>query len=339
MRKLMTAILTMSILFIGCSKKAENFKIDEQNGIKVYSNTEIPNDPNAKLDLKKLFTVSSEAQTDSNACMKRPVSLTADKLDNIYILDVMSMSVKKFDSSGNFIKSIGRMGQGPGELFYPSIMFIDNDTLNLMSAGSRKISKFDLDGNFYSDKLITDQTQLQNTKISRDGQKIVSYVVKPIMKEGQQPDIDFALSVLEMGNLKEKSVLNSKILSVQDLMAGKIDFNDLVIPFIPGNDYVYISENSDNQYRILGYDYNGKKQIEIRKDFKMIRYENAEKEEYITEMKKMMQGTKELKVGNFKKPSLRYIPINTEDYWSIRMLTGMKIRMASILTYLRTVNS
>ncbi|MBU4486861.1 MAG: 6-bladed beta-propeller [Candidatus Delongbacteria bacterium] len=311
MRKLMTAILTMSILFIGCSKKAENFKIDEQNGIKVYSNTEIPNDPNAKLDLKKLFTVSSEAQTDSNACMKRPVSLTADKLDNIYILDVMSMSVKKFDSSGNFIKSIGRMGQGPGELFYPSIMFIDNDTLNLMSAGSRKISKFDLDGNFYSDKLITDQTQLQNTKISRDGQKIVSYVVKPIMKEGQQPDIDFALSVLEMGNLKEKSVLNSKILSVQDLMAGKIDFNDLVIPFIPGNDYVYISENSDNQYRILGYDYNGKKQIEIRKDFKMIRYENAEKEEYITEMKKMMQGTKELKVGNFKKA---IVAIHTDKY-------------------------
>jgi hypothetical protein len=311
MKKIIILIITAAVIFAGCSKN-DGFKVEEQNGIKIYSNTDVPNDPNAKLDLKKLFTISSEAQADTNAYMKRPITITADAGNNIYILDILTMSVKKFDPAGNFVKSIGRMGQGPGELFYPSIMFFDKDTLNIMSAGSRKLSKFDSDGNFYYDKMLMEQAQLQNTKISRDGEKIASYIAKQISKgEGQMPDIDFSLSVINRGDLTEKSSLSSKTIAIQDLMGGKIDLNDLVIPFVPGNDFVYVSENSDNQYRIFGYDYEGKKQMEIRKDFKMIRYENAEKEEYIASMKKMMQGTQEVKVGNFKKA---IVAMHTDKY-------------------------
>jgi len=295
-------LLTASLLLISaCSKKVENFKTEEQNGIKIFSNTETPNDPTAKLELKKLFTISSEAQTDTNAYLKRPIALTVDKNDNIYILDLMSMSAKKFDNTGNFLKSIGRMGQGPGELFYPSIMFIDKDTLNIMSAGSRKLSKFDLDGNFYYERLLAEQSQLQVTKFSRDAQKSASYVMKQIQKEGGMPDIVFGLSVINITDLTEKVSLSSLKFAFQDLMSGKIDYNDLIIPFIPDNDYVYVSENSDNQYRIFGYDYEGKKQIEIRKDFKIVRFESAEKEGYLASMKKDMPGNQEVKVGNFKK--------------------------------------
>ncbi len=311
MRKLRTALIIMAIIFAGCSKKVENFKTEEQNGIKIYSNTETPNDPTAKLELKKLFTISSEAQTDTSAYLKKPITLTADNNNNVYILDLMSMSAKKFDSSGNFVKSIGRMGQGPGELFYPSIMFIDKDTLNIMSEASRKLSKFDLDGNFYYEKLMTDQSQLQVTKFSRDAQKSASYVVKQIQKEGGMLDIIFGLSIIKIDDLTEKASISSLKFDFQDLMSGKIDYNDLIIPFTPDNKYVFVSENSDNQYRIFGYDYEGKKKIEIRKDFKMVRYEPAEKEEYIASLKKDMPNNQEVKVGNFKKA---IITMNTDKY-------------------------
>jgi len=311
MRKLMKALIIMAIIFAGCTKKIENFKTEEQNGIKIYSNTETPNDPTAKLELKKLFTISSEAQTDTSAYLKKPITLTADNNNNVYILDLMSMSAKKFDSSGNFVKSIGRMGQGPGELFYPSIMFIDKDTLNIMSEASRKLSKFDLDGNFYYEKLMTDQSQLQVTKFSRDAQKSASYVVKQIQKEGGMLDIIFGLSIIKIDDLTEKASISSLKFDFQDLMSGKIDYNDLIIPFTPDNKYVFVSENSDNQYRIFGYDYEGKKKIEIRKDFKMVRYEPAEKEEYIASLKKDMPNNQEVKVGNFKKA---IITMNTDKY-------------------------
>lgn len=301
MRKLMTALIIMVIIFAGCSKKIENFKTEELNGIKIYSNTETPNDPTAKLELKKLFTISSEAQTDTSAYLKKPIGLTADNNDNVYILDIYSMSVKKFDSSGKFIKSIGRSGQGPGELYYPSLIFIYKDTLNIMSFGSQKMSKFDLEGNFYNEFVLPDRYQLQASKVSRDNQRVASYIQKFIIKEGQQPDIDYTLSILEMPRLNEKSVIKSQIFSIQDLRSGKIDFNDLLIPFAPDNDYVYVSENSDNQYRIFGYDYEGKKKVEIRKDHKMIRYEPAEKEEYTASLKKNIPGDLDVKTGNFKK--------------------------------------
>jgi len=301
MKKIIALAITLILLIAGCSKKDENFKTEEHNGVKIFSNTEMPNDPTAKLELKKLFTISSEAQTDTSAYLKKPITLTADNNNNVYILDIYSMSVKKFDSSGTFVKSIGRMGQGPGELYYPSLIFIYKDTLNIMSVGSQKISKFDLDGNFYNEFKLPDRSQLQASKVSRDNQKVASYIQKFIIKENQQPDIDYTLSTLEIPRLNEKAVIKSQIFSIQDFRSGKIDFNDLLIPFAPDNDYVYVSENSDNQYRIFGYDYEGKKKVEIRKDHKMIRYEPAEKEEYIASMKKNIPGDLDIKAGNFKK--------------------------------------
>jgi hypothetical protein len=311
MKRLILIALTAAISITSCAKKADSFREEEVNGVTHYTNSDTPADPAAALDLKKLFTISSENQTDTAAYMKRPMSITEDSSGNIFILDILSMSVKKFDSEGKFVKSIGRAGQGPGELFYPSFAYINDDTLKVFSAPSRKISKFDPEGNFYSDQILETEAQLQNTKVSRDNSKIASYVVKQIQNEGQMPDIDFGLNIISTEGLKPAASLNSRVLSMQDLMAGKVDINDLVIPFVPGNEYVYVSENSDSQYRIFAYDYEGNKKFEIRKAFKNIRYEKEEKEKYEEEMKKMSRGVEEIKVGNFKKA---IVSMHTDRY-------------------------
>lgn len=316
------ALIIVLALFVSCGKKNTDSS--------VYSNTDKPSDPTATLDLKKLFTISSENQTDTAAYLKRPVSLTIDNNNNIYILDLLSMSIKKFDSSGNFIKSIGRMGQGPGELFYPSIMYIVNDTINVVSAGSAKVSKFNLDGDFYNEKHIG-QVQMQNTKISRDGSRMVSYLAKQVTTEGQMPDLDFSLSIIGMDSLKEQHALKTQRVSINDLMQGKIDINELVIPFVPGNEDIYVSENSDNQYRIFVYGYDGVKKHEIRKDFQMIRYDKAEKEKYIEEMKKMMRGTQEVKVGNFKKA---IVSMHTDKYGRLLVIPNVDRNIDSTGVYM-----
>jgi uncharacterized protein YcfL len=320
MKKITTFCLTALVILAGCSSKGESYKSETVNGIIHHINTDVPNDPDAKLELKKIFTISSEAQTDSNAFLKRPLAITVDKTENIYILDLLSMSVKKFDSEGKFISSIGRMGQGPGELFYPSTIFIFNDTLNVMSAGTGKLSKFDTQGNFYSDKMLSRDFQLQMTKFSRDGSKSASYVMKQIQKDGAMPDIDYGLSVINVEDLSIKSSLVSKVLSMQDLMAGKIDLSDLIIPFVRGNDFVYMSENSDSQYRVFCYDFEGNKKEEIRRGFKKIRYEDTEKKEYLEQMKKMSQGVQEIKVGNFKKAIAN---INTDKYGRLLVIPNV----------------
>lgn len=320
MNKIIAILIVTMIILTSCGKKEGKMEEKIVNGITQYINSGIPADPNAKLEFKKLFSFSSEAQIDTSAYFKRPISLTVDKMNNIFILDVVSMSVKKFDNDGKFIKSIGRSGQGPGEFFWPTIMMIDNDTLKVVSAGSNKLSKFDLDGNFYNEKSIK-MARIRNPKISRDGKRFVSNIVHIIQKEGQQPDIDFTLSIIDTDSIKEKYSLNSKVVSMKDMMEGNLDLNDMIIPFCPGDEYVYVSENSDSQYRIFGYDYTGEKKFEIRKKYKKIRYEANEKEKYSENVKKAsLNKSQEMTFGNYKKAISN---IHTDKYGRLLVIPNV----------------
>jgi len=57
--------------------------------------------------------------------------------------------VHKFDAAGRLVKSIGRKGQGPGDLQGPGALdVLDGKTLVVNDAGNRRLSLFDLDGVF-----------------------------------------------------------------------------------------------------------------------------------------------------------------------------------------------
>jgi hypothetical protein len=57
--------------------------------------------------------------------------------------------VHKFDAEGNLLKSFGRKGQGPGDLQGPAALdVLDGKTLVVNDTGNRRLSLFDLEGNF-----------------------------------------------------------------------------------------------------------------------------------------------------------------------------------------------
>jgi hypothetical protein len=57
--------------------------------------------------------------------------------------------VHKFDANGHLVKSFGHKGQGPGDLQMPGALdVLDAKTLVVNDAGNRRLSLFDLDGNF-----------------------------------------------------------------------------------------------------------------------------------------------------------------------------------------------
>jgi len=57
--------------------------------------------------------------------------------------------VHKFDAEGNLLKSFGRKGQGPGDLQGPGALdVLDGKILVVNDTGNRRLSLFDLDGNF-----------------------------------------------------------------------------------------------------------------------------------------------------------------------------------------------
>jgi hypothetical protein len=77
-----------------------------------------------------------------------PSTVACDPEGNIYVVDSGAKNIKKFDVNGNFLKTIGREGQGPGEfggLYYSTFA---KDRLIVWDSGNRRLCAFEPDGEF-----------------------------------------------------------------------------------------------------------------------------------------------------------------------------------------------
>ena len=78
-------------------------------------------------------------------------TLAVDAQENIFVLDYKESHVKVFDKTGKYLRTIGRKGQGPGELAGPMAMAFDHPSgaLLVLEAGAHRISRFDSQGKFF----------------------------------------------------------------------------------------------------------------------------------------------------------------------------------------------
>jgi hypothetical protein len=67
-------------------------------------------------------------------------------------------SVRRFDSSGNFVLEIGARGEGPGEFNQPYRVLLSGDTVRVWSLVPRRLSAFLLDGTFLRTETVEKQS-------------------------------------------------------------------------------------------------------------------------------------------------------------------------------------
>ena len=294
------AITLFIAMIVNCAKKEEvkTYEQYEENGVRFTKNNGIPADSTLQLNFKKVFSINS--QIDSVTMLKYVTNIIEDKDQNIYILDWEASDIKKFNKLGEFQKVIGRAGQGPGEFHYPAIVFINNDTLTVYNNGSRKVSKFDLDGKFYYEKKVN-SLYFQNGKMSPDGKNLSYDFLRMIVVE-EKDIIKYGLSVLDINNVKEKSQIQSTEYTMADFAAGKFNPIENVVTFCVGSDHTYLSDDSDYQYRFEGFDKDGNKKMDVKKSYKKVRFEDSEKEEYrAAKSRGTTKNIDDVKAAEFKK--------------------------------------
>jgi 6-bladed beta-propeller len=72
-----------------------------------------------------------------------------DGAENLYVLDRLNARVVVFDSTGRFVRSIGRRGGGPGEFGAPQQMAVSRAGEVIVSDAARRgLAVFDRDGSF-----------------------------------------------------------------------------------------------------------------------------------------------------------------------------------------------
>jgi hypothetical protein len=100
------------------------------------------------LELKEDLSLGGpEAQGDYAFGQIR--TFIVDDAGSIYVLDTQSDHIKVFDRSGKYVRTIGRKGQGPGELENPMTLSFNRTAGELaVHQSSRRISYFKTDGTF-----------------------------------------------------------------------------------------------------------------------------------------------------------------------------------------------
>jgi hypothetical protein len=156
--------LSLFLLWPACQEKTTQWKgtIDREDGVTVIKN---PNEPIYKepvLELQEDLTIKGSQEIEEQM------------FQNIITLGVNG----KGDQKGNFLKTIGKKGQGPGEFGMPiSLAIAPSQNIIVNDMGQRKILFFDKEGNYLKQFSIADKFLFFGPMVTSTGDMIASHTI------------------------------------------------------------------------------------------------------------------------------------------------------------------
>ncbi len=155
--KVISIILFLSVVMMNVSygnQKVEwKGKIEKEKGITVIKNPREPLYGEIKFELEEDLSIGN--QKDANYLFYKITDIQVSKNGDIYISDSGNYRVQCFDKNGNYLLTIGRKGQGPGEFNHPFELQIEGETGNIyVNDDLRKIKIFDKEGNYINKDII-----------------------------------------------------------------------------------------------------------------------------------------------------------------------------------------
>jgi len=230
--------------------------VETKDGVRVIHNEKEGKwgkNPEVSLEYEK--NIGDLESEDENVLFYMPADIAVDDQGNVYVLDSGNHRIQKFDPQGNFLASLGRHGQGPGEFQYPQSIDIDQEGyIYIADSGNQKIHILKPGGAFEKDIKITDDSP--GMIRVRDG--------KLIQGKGA------SLFSLQMGMMDQEEELPKLIkifdmeANVQNEFADQKDYKDPLVNrmgnrfhfFVDNQGYVYLA--FDYQNRIEKYSPEGK---------------------------------------------------------------------------------
>ncbi len=147
------------------SEKAKwNGEIGYEDGVKVVKNPAEPVYGEMFIELEEELSIGRE--DDENYLFYGPRKIDVDEQGNIYILERGNFRIQKFNRDGQYLQTIGKKGQGPGEFERPYTFFLDRNG-DIYVSDRRKIHYFKNDGEFVRTTGLSDL--VTNLYVASDG--------------------------------------------------------------------------------------------------------------------------------------------------------------------------
>lgn len=99
------------------------------------------------IEMVEELVIGARAADDFNYLFGRvPPRIVESDEGRIFVLDGGNQRVQIFDAQGEYVATLGRQGQGPGEFGQPGAIFIDGDMLHVWDVVNRRITRWTLAG-------------------------------------------------------------------------------------------------------------------------------------------------------------------------------------------------
>jgi len=122
-------------------------RIEIEEGVKAIINPMEPLYGELELELVEDMSIGTDKDVNCLFYKIRDVDIDTDGF--IYVLDSGNNRIQVFDNTGKYFRTIGKEGQGPGELNAPVRLQIDDETGHIfVTDRSRRILIFDKEGKY-----------------------------------------------------------------------------------------------------------------------------------------------------------------------------------------------
>ena len=193
---LMCLLTSASFPLMVCRKNASEWKgtLERRGDVTIVKNPREPLRRSEALRLEKDLSIG-KAEGEREYTFSSIAGVDADGEGNVYVLDDADALVKVFDGHGNFLRAIGRKGQGPGETERPEFVEITpQDEVFVYDYASFRVVFYSRDGVFLRQKPVG--RPLLPVRLDSEGQLIGFEILAPPPLGGRllkKYDRDYAL--------------------------------------------------------------------------------------------------------------------------------------------------
>ena len=289
-----------------CKSQKSNASVEVIDGVEFIHNTETPMYPNKTVSFVEDLSISGE-DSDGEIVLFNPSLSLVDDNENIYISETQDQVIKIFDSDGEYIKTLGAKGNGPGEFQRIWKLGATKDgELVALDIIAKRTSFFDSSGQFLNSF---------NWKVDYFTYILVkssSYIVGERAYPGIRPNAFYYVKEFDFDGNEVRSYGEFKMfdsLIIQD--GGRPTYTGYPVSprsvFTGDHDRELFYHCLNNKYTIEVYDDSGKLFRKIDRPYKPVPFTNKDTEEYRA-MYKTPEWVKKA-IENMKMPKAKSIVI------------------------------
>lgn len=175
----------VAILFVDCKEDSLwKGQIKTEDGITIVENPKTPMYKEPVLTLSEDICIGAD-ENRPDYLFYRINSIAVDQEGNIFVTDEGEKHIQVYNAEGEYLRTIGQVGEGPGELGRPTEIFIaGNDEIVITDPKKRQLHFFSVDGNYLGSKKFKDVYPLQIARDSHENYYTMNFVRAPGSKAG-----------------------------------------------------------------------------------------------------------------------------------------------------------